>query len=86
MAYCTKSAFKTSMESRRPFRTREDAGQSFVLISADSRRDAVVSAQRAGADGYIVKPLTAQTLKSAIEKAMDQRSASTDDYDIIPAG
>jgi DNA-binding response OmpR family regulator len=43
----------------------------------------VVAARKAGADGYIVKPFTAEALRSAIEKAMSQRRGSTDDYDII---
>jgi two-component system chemotaxis response regulator CheY len=62
---------------------RKLADSCFVLVSADSRRDAVVAARKAGADGYIVKPFTAEALRSAIEKAMSQRRGSTDDYDII---
>jgi two-component system, chemotaxis family, chemotaxis protein CheY len=62
---------------------RELADSCFVLVSADSRHDAVLAAQKAGADGYIVKPFTAETLKSAIAKAMDRTRSSTDDDDII---
>ena len=39
----------------------------FIMVTAESKTDNVVAAHRAGVDNYIVKPFTAQTLKSKIE-------------------
>ena len=42
----------------------------FIMLTADSRTDNVIAARRAGVDTYLVKPFTAQTLKTRIEAAL----------------
>jgi two-component system chemotaxis response regulator CheY len=45
------------------YRIRADrklADSCFVLVSADSHRDAVIAAKKAGADGYVVKPFSGE--------------------------
>jgi two-component system chemotaxis response regulator CheY len=39
----------------------------FLLITAEAGRENIVEAAQAGADGYIVKPFTAATLKDKVE-------------------
>ena len=39
----------------------------FIMATAESKTDKIVQARVAGADGYIVKPFTAQTLRVKIE-------------------
>ena len=36
----------------------------FIMITAENRKDRVSKAEQAGANGYIVKPFTAETLKT----------------------
>jgi two-component system, chemotaxis family, chemotaxis protein CheY len=42
----------------------------FIMITAENRKDRVAKAEQAGANGYIVKPFTAETLNDRIARAM----------------
>jgi two-component system, chemotaxis family, chemotaxis protein CheY len=42
----------------------------FIMITAENRRDRVAKAEQAGANGYIVKPFTAETLNERIARVM----------------
>ena len=42
----------------------------FIMITAENRKERVEQAEQAGANGYIVKPFTAETLKDRIARAM----------------
>ena len=39
----------------------------FILVSADSRADVVVTAKKAGVNSFIVKPFNAATLRAKVE-------------------
>ena len=39
----------------------------FLLVTAEARKENIVEAAKAGADGYIVKPFTSATLKDKVE-------------------
>ncbi|SFB98872.1 two-component system, chemotaxis family, response regulator CheY [Bosea sp. CRIB-10] len=41
----------------------------FIMVTAESKTENVIAAKKAGVNNYIVKPFTAQTLKSKIESA-----------------
>ena len=42
----------------------------FIMVTAESKGDNVVSAKNAGASQYIVKPFTAETLKNKISSVL----------------
>jgi two-component system, chemotaxis family, chemotaxis protein CheY len=42
----------------------------FIMITAENREDRVATAEQAGANGYIVKPFTAETLSDRIARVM----------------
>ncbi len=42
----------------------------FILVTAESRPDNVIAAQKSGANEYLVKPFTAPVLKEKIDKAL----------------
>ena len=42
----------------------------FIMITAENRKDRVSKAEQAGANGYIVKPFTAETLNDRIARVM----------------
>jgi len=42
----------------------------FIMVTAESKTENVVTAKKAGVDNYIVKPFTAQTLLAKINAAM----------------
>ena len=42
----------------------------FIMITAENRKERVAKAEQAGANGYIVKPLTAETLNDRIARVM----------------
>jgi two-component system chemotaxis response regulator CheY len=48
----------------------------FLLITAEARKDNIVDAVRAGADGYIVKPFSANVLGEKIRNILSRRSAA----------
>lgn len=46
----------------------------FMLITAEARKENIVDAVRAGADGYIVKPFTSNVLGEKIKTILKRRS------------
>jgi two-component system chemotaxis response regulator CheY len=42
----------------------------FIMITAENRKERVVQAEQAGADGYIVKPFNAEALSERIARVM----------------
>ena len=42
----------------------------FIMITAESKKENVVTAKEAGVSNYIVKPFNAQTLKSKLESVL----------------
>ncbi len=49
---------------------QETAKTPFILVTAESRPDNVIAAQKSGANEYLVKPFTAPVLKDKIDKAL----------------
>lgn len=45
-----------------------------LMITAEAKKENIVEAAQAGADGYIVKPFNAATLKEKIEKILSRRA------------
>lgn len=43
-----------------------------LLITAEAKKDQIVSAAKAGVNGYIVKPFTAVTLKEKVDRIFDR--------------
>ena len=48
-----------------------------LMVTAEARRQNIVAAAVAGADGYIVKPFSLATLESKINKLLERRRAGT---------
>jgi two-component system, chemotaxis family, chemotaxis protein CheY len=48
----------------------------FIMVTGESRSENVVAAKKAGVNGYIVKPFTAQMLKAKIESVFATRAAA----------
>lgn len=46
-----------------------------LLVTAEAKREQILEAARAGVNGYIVKPFTAQVMKEKIEKILGPRAA-----------
>ncbi|MFL9877318.1 response regulator [Herbaspirillum rhizosphaerae] len=46
-----------------------------LMITAEAKKENIVEAAQAGADGYIVKPFNAATLKEKIEKILARRAS-----------
>ena len=46
----------------------------FIIVTAKPRREYVIEAKEAGANNYIVKPFSAQTLKAKIEAVLDGKA------------
>jgi two-component system chemotaxis response regulator CheY len=46
----------------------------FLLITAEARKENIVDAVRAGADGYIVKPFSAGVLGEKIKTILKRRN------------
>lgn len=46
------------------------AGLPFIMVTAESKTENVIEAKKAGVNNYIVKPFTADTLKSKIAAVM----------------
>lgn len=47
----------------------------FLMITAEAKRENIIAAAQAGADGYIVKPFTGATLKEKMQKIFDKHSS-----------
>lgn len=45
-----------------------------LMVTAEAKRENIIVAAEAGADGYIVKPFTAETLRVKLEKILDRRA------------
>ena len=43
----------------------------FIMVTAESKAENIVAAKQAGVSNYIVKPFSAETLKSKIEKVLE---------------
>jgi two-component system chemotaxis response regulator CheY len=54
----------------------ETSGIPFLLVTAEARKENIVEAARAGADGYIVKPFTPLVLGDKISTILLRRSES----------
>jgi two-component system chemotaxis response regulator CheY len=48
-----------------------------LMLTAEARREQIVTAVQAGVDGYVIKPFTAVTLKDKIDKILESRTAAT---------
>jgi len=48
----------------------------FIMVTGESRSENVVAAKKAGVNGYIVKPFTAEMLKIKIESVFATRAAT----------
>ncbi|EEF27709.1 two-component system sensor histidine kinase/response regulator, putative [Ricinus communis] len=44
-----------------------------ILVTAEAKKENIISAAAAGADGYIVKPFNAATLKEKIDRVLRKR-------------
>jgi two-component system chemotaxis response regulator CheY len=42
----------------------------FIMVTAESKTDNVIAAQKAGVSNYIVKPFNAETLKGKMESVI----------------
>jgi len=47
-----------------------------LMVTAESKREQIIEAAKAGVNGYIVKPFTAQTLKEKINKIFERLEAA----------
>lgn len=43
-----------------------------LMVTAEAKRDQIVRAAQAGVNGYVVKPFTAETLKTKIDKIFER--------------
>ncbi|MDY7574807.1 chemotaxis response regulator CheY [Actimicrobium sp. CCI2.3] len=48
-----------------------------LMVTAEAKKENIIAAAQAGADGYIVKPFTAATLKEKLDKIMIKKGVST---------
>ncbi len=46
-----------------------------LMVTAEAKREQIVLAAQAGVNGYVIKPLTAGTLKEKIEKIFERTDA-----------
>lgn len=44
----------------------------FLMITAEAKKENIIAAAQAGADGYIVKPFTSATLSEKLQKIFDK--------------
>jgi len=47
-----------------------------LMVTAEQKKEQIIEAAKAGVNGYIVKPFTAQTLKEKLEKIFERIEAS----------
>lgn len=47
----------------------------FLLVTAEARKENIIDAAKAGADGYIVKPFTGAVLSDKIEAILKRKAA-----------
>ena len=48
-----------------------------LMLTAEARREQIVTAVQAGVDGYVIKPFTVVTLKDKIDKILESRAPAT---------
>jgi two-component system chemotaxis response regulator CheY len=48
-----------------------------LMVTAEAKREQIITAAQAGVNGYIVKPFTANTLKEKIEKIFERVQAGS---------
>jgi two-component system chemotaxis response regulator CheY len=48
-----------------------------LMVTAEAKKENIVAAAQAGADGYIVKPFTATTLKEKLDKILLKKGLTT---------
>ncbi|VAX13760.1 Chemotaxis regulator - transmits chemoreceptor signals to flagellar motor components CheY [hydrothermal vent metagenome] len=46
-----------------------------LMVTAEQKKEQIIEAAKAGVNGYIVKPFTAQTLKEKLEKIFERLEA-----------
>lgn len=51
-------------------------GLPVLLVTAEATRDMILQAAKAGADGYIVKPFNAETLRTKLQQIMSKHARS----------
>jgi two-component system, chemotaxis family, chemotaxis protein CheY len=44
-----------------------------LMVTAEAKKENIIAAAQAGADGYIVKPFTAATLKEKLDKIIEKK-------------
>jgi two-component system chemotaxis response regulator CheY len=47
-----------------------------LMVTAEAKKENIVAAAQAGANGYIVKPFTAETLGEKIRRILEKTSTS----------
>ncbi len=52
------------------------AGLPVLMVTAEAKRDQIIEAAKAGVNGYIVKPFTAQTLREKLERVFERMKAT----------
>ena len=65
-------------ELARALRDRDDGGRTvpILMVTARSAREDMLTAMRAGVNGYIVKPFTSQQLKAKVDALLTASVAS----------
>jgi two-component system chemotaxis response regulator CheY len=67
----------TGFDLLRQVRTNPALGTTpFIIMTATATTETVIAARKAGASNYIVKPFSAQTLKSRIEAVLTTPAAA----------
>ena len=67
----------TGMDLLNKLRSDEKYGKTpFLMVTAESDRDQVVAAIKAGADSYLVKPVTAPALSEKIKTVFQKKAAA----------
>jgi len=49
-----------------------------LMVTAEAKKDNIIAAAQAGADGYIVKPFNAETLRYKLEQIFARRKAQSE--------
>lgn len=52
------------------------ASMPVLMVTAEQKKEQIIEAAKAGVNGYIVKPFTAQTLKEKLDKIFERIEAS----------
>lgn len=48
-----------------------------LMVTAEAKKENIIAAAQAGADGYIVKPFNAATLKEKLDRILSKRGSTT---------